>query len=295
VIIRPVVDTSSRIVALESGDAQLARALSPEHRDRITQNPSLSFNPRPVVRTLFIGMSNLKKPFSDIRVRQALNYAIDKKAITQSVYFGSADVLVGPVPPGAAGYAPVSGFDFDIERAKQLLREAGYPNGFTATLTGSKGAFIKDAELQQAVQQQLRNIGVTINIDQREFAAYLTLLRTDPTKSSLEMWQDARFGTNAADLMLRVYGCDFFRPQGQNTAGTCFPEIDKLAMQAQRTLDVSARDALLRQAQQQLSQQVPSIWVLSLKEPAGFNKKVHNYVHTATGWITADQRTWIEA
>lgn len=295
VVIRALPEAESRVIALEAGDVQLAIRVNPEQIERIRKNPALAIDLKPTTRHLFMGLACLKKPFSDVRVRQALNHAIDKQAITKNLYLDTADVMGGAVPPGAQGFAAPPPFPYDVAKAKQLLADAGYPGGFTATLIGPKGAYLKDFELQQAVQQYLKAVGVTINIQTVEFAKYLDLIREDPKKSALEMWQDANGGNDASNAITGRYACDKFRPIGANTAGFCDSKLDDLAYKAVVTIDEAPRNALLKEAQLLVAQDAPSIWLVVLKEAAALSAKLHAPVHYQNSVVTVDEHTWIEA
>ena len=295
VTIRPVTEPEARLIALQSGDVQLAIRLNPEQLARVQGEAALAADQVTTIRHLFMGMAVMKKPFSDLRVRQALNHAIDKESIVKNLYLGTAEVLGGPVPQGGDGYAPMPGFPYDVAKAKALLTQAGYPNGFSATLVGPKGTYVKDFELQQAVQQQLRVIGVDIKIETVEFAKYLEFLRMDPTKSPLEMWQDAWTGITATEAILNRYGCKNFRPTGGNTHGFCDSKVDDLIERAQEIAEPATRAPLVKQAQELVSQAAPSIWLLSLKQIAGRSKKLHAPVFMRTEVLTVDEHTWLEA
>ncbi|MBM4421589.1 MAG: hypothetical protein FJ034_08450, partial [Chloroflexi bacterium] len=295
VVIRPIPEAEGRVIALESGDVQLAIRLNPEHLARLEKHERVTTILRGTNRTLFFGMAALKKPFSDLRVRQALNHAIDKESIVKNLYLGMAQVNGGAVSPGAADYVAVPGLSYDPARARRLLAEAGYPNGFSTTLVGPRGNYVKDFELQQAVQQQLRAVGVDAKLETVEFAKYLELLRMDPTKSPLEMWLDAWGGGNAADEIENRFGCEYFRPKGANTAGFCDPAISKLAQDALRITDEARRQPMLKEAQERISQQAPAIWVLALKQIAGLSRKLHDPVFMQSENLTVDEHTWLEA
>lgn len=294
VIIKPVPEAEARAIGLESGDFQMIIRLNPEQLPRF-QSDRFALSVMPTIRTFFIGMAAMKKPFSDIRVRQALNHAVDKQTIAKNLYAGLGEVLGGQVPPGVPGYAPMAGFAYDPAKAKQLLAEAGYPSGFSATLTGTKGSYLKDAETAQAIQQQLRAVGVDVKLEIVEFAKYLDLIRTDPAKSPLEMWFDSWIGVDGSGYIVDRYGCAKFRPGGANTAGFCDPAVDTVALSGLATTDVVKRDALLKQAQELISKDAPSIWLLAAKEAAGLSTKIHAVVHRRDAILTVDEHTWIEA
>lgn len=295
VLIRPITDASARVIALTSGDVQLAIGIPPEQVQRVAGDPRLAVATTAVLSTEFLGMNVLKKPFNDVRVRQALNYAIDKAGIVKNLYQGMAEVSNDVVPRGAFGYAPVAGFPYDPAKAKQLLAAAGYPNGFSTTMLVTNGTYPKELELEQTIQQQLAVVGVNIKLDTMEWIRYLELLRMPPTSSPLEMWIDSWAMVEASQIITDRFGCKSFRPHGANTAGFCNEELDRLLAQAQRTLDKSSRDGLLEKAQALVSQQAPAVWLLQLKQAAGMSKKLHNPLLMNTAILTVDEHTWIEA
>jgi len=294
VVIRPTPEAEARAIALESGDAQMIVRLNPEQLSRFA-GARYRVSTKSSTRTLFIGMAAMKKPFNDIRVRQALNYAIDKDSIAKNIYGGLGEVVGGQVPPGVPGYVKVAGFPYDQARAKRMLADAGYPNGFSATLVGTKGAYLKDHEMQQALQQQLRAVGVDLKLEIVELAKYLELIRTAPDKSPLEMWFDSWVGVEASGYVVDRYGCAKLRPAGANTAGFCDASIDSAAISAVATTDATQREALLKSAQERISQAAPSIWVLAAREAAGLSAKLHGVVHRRDTILTVDEHTWLEA
>jgi glutathione transport system substrate-binding protein len=295
VMVRPLPETETRVIALESGDAQLAIRLNPEHISRLEGNPRLKLLRNDTTRHYYTGLANLKKPFSDVRVRQALNHAIDKESLVKNTLAGLGSIQGGLLPKGAAHYVDVPGFKYDPQKAKQLLTEAGYPNGFSAKFVGTKGVYLKDFEIEQAMQEMWKAVGVNIDLQIVENAKYLEFLREDPRKSSLEMWWDTLSGAGAgsADYIQQRFGCKSFRPTGTNTAGACFPEIDTLTEQAVVELDDKKRGDLLRTVQQQLSVQAPAVWLFSITQLTGASAKVHDpaLVNEA---LSVDAKTWFE-
>jgi ABC-type transport system substrate-binding protein len=294
VVIRPVPEPGARAIALESNDVQLADLISPEDMPRLRADPNLRLDSVSTVRQLTVGMNNTKKPFTDVRVRQALNYAVDRPAIAKGIFGGLAEVLPGAVPTLASGYAPVASFSYDPDRARQMLAEAGYPHGFSATLTGTKGRYFKDFEMMQAVQQMLKRVGVTLNIQVVEWARYLQLVNLPPATSPLEMWLDGWSSDSATDILQQRFGCAFMRPNGVNLHGYCNRDLDALVNQAARTMDDTQRNTYLRLAQQLIQKDAPSIWGLETKSTAGISRKLHGVLHYPDETLTVNERTWLE-
>jgi ABC-type transport system substrate-binding protein len=294
VVIRPVPEAGARAIALESGDIQLADLISPEDMTRLQRNPNIVLDSKPTVRQLTVGLHNMKKPFDDLRVRQALNHAVDRQAIARGVYQGLAEVIPGAVPALATGFAQVEFFEYNPGRARELLGQAGYASGFSATFIGTKGRYFKDFELMQAIQQQLKQVGVDAKIQSVEWARYLELVNMAPDRSPLEMWLDGWSGDRATDILQQRFGCESFRPRGINLHGYCNRDLDALVNEAIRILDDTRRNSYLRLAQVLIRRDAPSIWGLSTKATAGMSRKLRGVLHFPDETLTVDERTWLE-
>lgn len=294
VVLRPVPEAGARAIALEAGDVQLADLISPEDMPRLQRNPGLVLVSKATVRQLTVGLHNMKRPFTDLRVRQALNHAVNRDAIAKGVYQGLAEPIPGAVPPLAVGYAQVESFEYNVTRARELLAEAGYPNGFSATFIGTRGRYFKDFELMQAIQQQLRQVGVDARIQSVEWARYLELVNMSPDRSPLEMWLDGWAGDRATDILQQRFGCESFRPRGINLHGYCSKEVDVLVNEAIRTLDDTRRNSFLRLAQLQIRRDAPSIWGLATKATAGMTRRLRGVLHFPDETLTVDEHTWLD-
>ncbi|MEW6375816.1 MAG: ABC transporter substrate-binding protein, partial [Thermodesulfobacteriota bacterium] len=126
---RVIPDDASRVVALETGEVHVAVRIPPFDIPRLKANPKLSVIGAPSVRTIFLGFNALKEPFHDKRVRQALNYAVNKEAIVKHMLGGVGRVSDAPISPGIFGYTPIKTYEYSVEKAKALLAEAGFPKG----------------------------------------------------------------------------------------------------------------------------------------------------------------------
>ena len=237
-----------------------------------------------------------KKPFDDIRVRQALNYAVDKESIVKNIYQGLAAVIPTMVGPLNTGYAPVKGYPYDPARAKKLLAEAGYPAGLKAALWTPKGRYLKDFELAQAVQQQLQAVGVEVSFQSFEWAAYLSLLKKpkDEAKHALYLigWSpstgEARWG------IFPITACSQWRPTGSNDSFYCNKDVDGLLERAVAATTLKERDDHLRKAQELLVQDPSSIYLLATKETVGVSKKIRGVINSPLELVYADKDTWKE-
>src|SRR5215208_1558970 len=174
--IRTVPEPSTRVLELLAGTAQIAQTVPIESLGSIETNSakevvSLKGN---FSLSYVINVFKNNPPLRDRRVRQAMNYAVDREAIVKSVLGGRGDALSGPLWPGWLGYTDaVKPYSYDPEKAKALLREAGYPDGFTFKWSITQGIFVKDVEIAQAVANQLGKVGIVATLQPLERARLL--------------------------------------------------------------------------------------------------------------------------
>ncbi len=296
VIVRTVREDSARVLGLEAGDYDLIVRIPPEDVARLTRSGRVRIEAAQSNRALRIGINASKKPFDDVRVRQALNNAVDKESIVKNIYQGLASVIPTMVGPLNTGYAPLKGYPYDPAKAKKLLAEAGYPNGFKTTLWTPKGRYLKDFELAQAVQQQLQAVGVAASLETFEWAAYLSLLKKPKDEARQELyligWSpstgEARWG------IYPITACSQWRPSGSNDSFYCNKDVDGLIDRAVAATSLKERDDYLRKAQELLVKDPSSIYLLATKETVGMSLKLHEVINSPLELVYVDKDTWKE-
>jgi len=172
VTVRVIPEESTRLAALQAGEVDLVRDLLPEQIDlapNAKHTPGLEF---PIVR-----LNNKTGILTDARLRQAMNYAVDKEAIAEALYGGYAVVAQAQVlTPGHFGFnSEVEAYPYDPDKARQLLKDAGY-DGSEIVFVGEAGRWLKDRELIEAVAAQLTDVGFNIKVEIYEWSKYLDYL-----------------------------------------------------------------------------------------------------------------------
>ena len=163
---RSVPENGARIAMLQTGEAQFIYPVPPEMIKSLENSPTITVFDEPSILSRYVALNNMRKPFNDLRVRQALNYAVDKQAFIKVVFSGYADPMDSPMPPLLAFYEKQGAWPYDPAKAKALLAEAGYPNGFETTLTGGANTLVQRG--MQFIQQQLAAVGVTVKVEPLE-------------------------------------------------------------------------------------------------------------------------------
>jgi ABC-type transport system substrate-binding protein len=296
IIIRIVREDAARVLALQAGDYDLAVRIPPEEVGRLLREGRVRLYAEQSNRAIRIAFNMTKKPLTDLKVRQALNYAIDKESIVKNIYQDLAAVIPTIVGPLNIGYAPVKGYGYDPAKAKQLLAEAGFPNGFDITLWTPKGRYLKDYELAQAVQQQLAAVGVRAKLESFEWANYLAQLRKAPEESKHEMYLIA-WAPSTGEARWGIYpitSCDEWRPKGSNDSYYCNKEVDASIAKAVAAKNDKERDAFLKQAQEILVKDPSAIYLLATKETVGMSLKLNGIINSPLELVYADKDTYLE-
>ncbi|MGO1589412.1 MAG: glutathione ABC transporter substrate-binding protein, partial [Alkalibacterium gilvum] len=169
---RVVPEGSTRLADLETGAVHVSDPISPSDMSRVENTSGVRVNQQPSVSLSYIGFNAEKEPYDNKLVRQALSKAIDKDTIIEGIYQGIGLPATSPLAPDVFGYdEDVSGLEYNVEEAKELLAEAGYEDGFSTTLWTNDNQ--DRIDIATNVQAQLQEIGVDVEIEIVEWGAYL--------------------------------------------------------------------------------------------------------------------------
>jgi len=172
VVFEVIPEDSTRIAMVETGQAHLANPVPVNQVKRVEQNQDMELNRSEGLGIDYLGFNLQKEPFDNKKVRQAINLAVDTDAILKGVYNNVGTEATAPMGPGVWGHNEnLDGWGYDVEKAKQLLKEAGYEDGFkTSIWTNDNKARVDVAEV---VQSQLKGVGIDVEIKVMEWGAYL--------------------------------------------------------------------------------------------------------------------------
>ncbi len=263
-------------------DAKVARTLRGESGVTLDAKPSLSYN------LLFVNTK--RKPLDNLKVRQAIAYAIDRKAIIDAVAFGEGEIT-GPIAPALANYAlPTSQYPLytrDVAKAKQLLQEANVgPVSFTMLTQTTEPAYAKD--IAQLVKAQLAEIGVEMKIETLEFTQWV------------DRWLKADFdmapGLNGGGPDPDFYVYRYFTDDGNLNFVTSYknPVSSDAIKQARASTDVAKRKELYATAQKELVNGVPFIWLFVGRDYVATLPTTKGFTHLPTGSMVYLRQTWLD-
>ena len=179
------------LVAFEKGDLDLVPEIMAADYDRLARDPRRRecFLRQPELNTYYIGLNCRRAPFTDARVRRAMHHAIDKHRILATVLGGRGVPAVGPLPPALRGTGGRERYPYDPDRARALLRAAGYPDGFSMTLYQAADA--ESLDILQAIQAYLTAVGIRVQLRQLEWSAFLDTVSSGEAQAFwLSWWAD---------------------------------------------------------------------------------------------------------
>ncbi|HEY8691703.1 MAG TPA: ABC transporter substrate-binding protein [Chloroflexota bacterium] len=235
--IRQIGDPATRVAELKSGGAQIVEA------PPLPQLPELSTGNTEVAslkgaRTIIYAFNTTKKPFSDVKVRQAVNYAVNRDAILKDVLEGHGELLHGAFGSTWPGDDPnLKPYAYDPAKAKQLLADAGYSGGFETTWTITSGTFLKDREIAEAVASELNDVGIKVRLQPTERAK----LQSDWLAGTFEGMTSVAWGATAdPDAML---AWSLYQRKGHAPDG----KLNSLIDDSRRTVDPQERVKVLQQ------------------------------------------------
>ena len=274
---------STRIAALLAGDVDFAYNLPPPDLDRIKNDPRFEVLTPLTDRVIFIVILP-KGPLKDPRVRQALNYAVDKNAIVNNVLYGLAIPADSPLPPHFFGYARMEPYLYDPQRARKLLEEAGFPFDRKLVLLHPTGRYLQDKQVAEAVQAYLSKIGVQVELRTMDWPSFVASITKPLDQKDYDLLL-LGWGPGVADAHFTLYG-QFYSsqapPRGLAAAHYNNSEVDSLLDQAMRELNETKRAELYKRAIEIIWRDAPWIFLYTQKWFYASTKDLKGY------WIYVD-------
>jgi len=275
VIFKIIPETSSRIAALLAGEVDIITKVPTDLMGQIETSSNAAIATCNGTRSYFVEMNNFNGVFTDKKVRQAMNYAIDMQMIVATFYAGLGEVIPTILSPNAIGYADLDPYGYDPGKAKELLTEAGYPNGFSVVIDTED--FIKN--VAQAYAQMLREVGIDASVQVWEWS----ILKPELLAGKRQMWL-ADWGNGSMDPQ------GIFVPKLEtgargNYSGYSNKTLDLLFSLSQITSDLPEREDCFIQGQGIIYEDCPMIWGYVTKEVYGVSKRVHDWTPSPDGRI----------
>nr|WP_024967561.1 glutathione ABC transporter substrate-binding protein GsiB [Pantoea sp. IMH] len=258
---RPVVDNNTRAAMLQTGEANLAFPIPYEQARLLEKNPRLDLVTSPSIMQRYISLNVTQKPFDNVKVREALSYAINRQALVKVAFAGYATPATGIVPPAIQYSQSYPAQEYNPAKARELLKEAGYPNGFTTTLWSSHNHSTAQKVLQ-FTQQQLAQVGIKVKVTAMDAGQRAAEVEDKGQKESgVRMFYTGwSASTGEANWALTpLFATQSWPPTIFNTAFYSNPQVDKDLTDALNTTDSEKKAAFYKDAQDRIWQDRP--WI----------------------------------
>jgi len=297
-VFKVVPDSNARLAQLRAGEIDFT-VIDPPQVAGLQGASEIEVRRAPQVNYYFFAINHGSARFGDVRVRQALSYAIDKDAIVRNILKGDGRVATGPISPLLGGYynSRVPQYPYDLERAQALLSEAGWRKGadgvlvngkgerFTVLFNGPKGYPVMEQVMTYA-QQQYQRLGMAVTLDIVDWPVHLQKYHDRQYDLLMEWW----ITPPDPDLYDHYYS-----GSPDNWWGYKNPQLDTLLVRARSEPDPQARVALYQQVQEMIAKDVPVVYLYYPPELQAVNKRTHGLpvmgYRDALTWMT---KVWVD-
>ncbi len=278
-------DDATRILKLKAGEIDATEFVPLARVAEMKADPNINMILFPSEKVIYLNLDNRptlpdgrKNPMADAKVRQALNYATDKEALVQVLTYGVGTLSKSVMPMSTPlSYSDGVPYPYDPDKAKQMLADAGYPNGFEVTSLVVAGTADDIAELS-AVQQMWSQVGVTLKIQQVENATRNALENDGKFEMETQLW------TNDIDDPNEITSYFMYPPTiDSNHTGFDDKDIQHWFEASQNEVDTAKRGALYKQIQQRYVADAPIIFLLEIPYPIATRKTVKGFVQIPLG------------
>ncbi len=284
----PIPDDPTRTANIKTATVDFADQIPQKDIKSLQNERGIQLASGPSTLHDYLMLNCTRKPFTDVRVRQAIATAIDRKVMTDTILFGYGTPLDGGIiPKWHWAYANLHIYPKpDIAKAKQLLADAGYPNGFPLTISAGSN-YSAQVQAAEMLKDQLKQIGIQVTPSPQEWGTYIdTVVTKKDFDAAIIGW------IGAIDPDDWFYG-RFHTGEQWNTSGYSNPEVDKLLEQGRTTTDQAVRKPLYNQAEQIIVTESPFVFFYLYDQYEALRDSVKGYMHMANNSKNTFKRTWI--
>lgn len=277
-----IADPSVRLIELESGAVDIAYDIAPSDISAVEENEELTLLNTPNLGAEYLGL-NMKNdtPLRDVKVRQAIAHGIDVKSIIDTVYMGVGEQMSGPINELVFGFNDsLKPIEYNVDTAKELLAEAGYPDGgFTLTLNVGDNSQER-IRVSQVVSEALAELGITVEVSQMEWGAFLDATAVGEADLFLLGWTTVT--TDADYGLYPLFHSNSFGESGNRTF-YANDRVDELLDLGRYTTDQEKRIEYYQEVQQIIHDEVPWVFLQTRENVTGLSNRVKGFEHNPAG------------
>ena len=277
---RVVPEAAQRTIALETGEVDAAYDIPMNDVSKIQEKDDLQILDSPYLGMAYLAFNTNKAPFDNAKIRQAIRYAINEQEIIDAVRSGQGEVATSLIPPAAFGYiSDVPTYEFDLEKAKSLMAEAGYADGFSCSMWVNENA--ERVEACTILQAQLKQIGIELTLEVMEFGSFIDRTSAAEHDIAYFSWTCA---TADADYN---YNALYHSTQQGNPGNRSFvndPEVDRLIEAGRGTANADERKAFYAELETIVEEQAFYAPIFYSNLNVGTKKSVQGFVMQPNGY-----------
>ena len=286
---RPIPDATARTTALRNEEVDMILQVAAKDIDKLKKAEGVKVKSVPGTYWEYLGINTKEGPLSNKKVRQAIAWTVDREMLNQMVKFGKATPLhVGPIPPGHWAHAD----DVDlyqepnIEKAKKLMKEAGFADGFKTKIIALSSKKSQQ-NAAQIIKQQLQKINIDVEIRSLESSVFFNKLGNQNFDMTVIGW------VGFVDPDEFLYNI-FHTGEKWNQQAYSNPEVDKLLEKGRTTIDREKRKKIYKEAQKLMNQDAPMVFLYANSQTSAYLEKVKGFdVHPTVSTISL-QDTWLD-
>lgn len=274
-IFKVIPETGSRIAALQTGEVDIATNVPAFMIPKLEKNPKIKIESGPSGRVIFIGFNLLDAekagPLMKKKVRQALNYAVDKQSLIKHILMGSGQQLATPLVPVAFGYDPtIKPYPYDPDKAKRLLKEAGYAEGFETEFATGSGRYLMDKQIAEAIVGMLAKVGIRAKLKVYEWGKYSQLRKAHKVEPLYLLgWGNTTYDADGTLVPLLLSKSTYSNYNN--------PALDKMLMGARYQMDPEKRKGQYREILRLIKDEAPWIFLYQQVDNYGVRDTVANF------------------
>ena len=285
VVFKPIPDASARVASIRSGETDIIAVPTPDSVSGLQSDGFKMVDATPPHVWFFSANMN-EEPMKNLKVRQAISYAIDRKSLATDILKDTALPAYQVQAPANTGYLQSAEpeYPYNPEKAKQLLAEAGYANGFTTTIETSvdgSGQMIP-VPMAEFIKQNLAKVGITVNIKTSEWISYISHFNAglEPGVSMAQM----SWGMSTPYWLSIETNSSLIAPNGPNAGYYQNPDLEGVIAQAVAATDEDSANKYWEQANQMATADLPMIPIVNDKSPYILSKRVKSFVLPSEEW-----------
>jgi ABC-type transport system substrate-binding protein len=276
-------DPATTMMMLQKGDLDMATGLSADQYEKLKTDPNITVTGFPAFYISFIQINTSRKPFDNPKVRQALAHAVNYDELITYVERGNAIRMHSMLPEGLWGRNDdIAKYSYDPQKAKQLLREAGYPNGFETTLLYSQERYMPFEQASVYLQAYLEQVGIKTKLSNVAWPTQLDTMRAANFELALQTWTP--YYPDPAEFLWYFYNSTVFKARGWNFSFWDNVRTTELTEKAEQVMDRAEREKLYKEVQKIGAENAVYVPLYQMKNMLATRKNVTGHLWSPTLW-----------